>query len=328
MDTLLSPHKHRNREQTGPKKGPGMNTSEAKVIVNPAAAGGKVGKRWPEISQALEQGGLQFTAEWTQAPGHATEIARKAVVDGFRHIVSVGGDGTVNEIVNGLVIEGRVHPEVVLTIVPGGTASDFARVLGLRHDPRGAAEQVGERRVRLVDVGEIQCMRDGQPTTRYFVNVAGLGFDSEVCARVNRSSKRLGGTVPYLSNLILTLFSYRNKDVELTVDQQRLNGRFNSVIVCNGQYFGGGMWIGPQAAVDDGILDIVILGDLSKLEFLINVPRVYKGTHLSHPKVKSLQAQQLHVQARQQMFIQAEGELVGEAPATFRVLPGALKLWV
>jgi diacylglycerol kinase (ATP) len=276
----------------------------------------------------LGQGGLQFSAEWTQAPGHASEIARKAVADGFRDIVSVGGDGTVNEILNGLVVEGRVHPDVTLTVVPGGTASDFARVFGLRHDPRAAAEQVSKRSIRLVDIGEIQCTRDGQPATRYFVNVAGLGFDSEVCARVNRSSKRFGGTIPYLSNLVITLFSYRNKDVELTVDQQPLSGRFNSVIICNGQYFGGGMWIGPQAVIDDGMMDVVILGDLSKFEFLRNVPRVYKGTHLTHPKLRALRAQRIHVQAQQQMFVQAEGELVGEAPAIFRVLPAALKLLV
>jgi len=305
-----------------------MNRSEAKVIVNPTASNGKVGKAWPQISQALVQRGLQFSTEWTQAPGHATEIARKAVADGFRHIVSVGGDGTVNEVVNGLVVEGRVDPSIVMSIVASGTASDFARLFRLGQRPADVGQPVDEPAVRLMDIGEIQCILNGQPTTRYFVNVAGLGFDSEVCARVNRSSKRFGGTIPYLSNLILTLFSYKNKDVELFADEQHLSGRFNSVIVCNGQYFGGGMWIGPQAAADDGILDIVILEDLNKLEFLTNVPRVYKGTHLTHPKVRSLRAREIQVQAKQRMFIQAEGELVGEAPARFRVLPATLRLLV
>lgn len=303
-----------------------MTRAEAKVIVNPTAANGRVGKAWPQMSQVLARGGLQFTAELTRAPGHATEIARKALAEGFRHIVAVGGDGTINETLNGLVTEGHVDPDIVLSIVPGGTASDFARILSLTGLPAGLAQPPDEQHIRLVDIGEIRCLHDGQPTTRYFVNVAGLGFDSEACARVNRSSKRLGGTIPYLTSLVLTLFSYKNKDVELTADEEHFSGRFNSVIVCNGQYFGGGMWIGPQAAADDGILDIVILQDLNKLEFLLNVPRVYKGTHLTHPKVRSLRARQLQVQAKQRMFIQAEGELVGEAPATFRVLPAALKL--
>jgi diacylglycerol kinase family enzyme len=139
-------------------------------------------------------------------------------------------------------------------------------------------------------------------------------------------SKRISGTIPYLTGLVLTLLSYSNKDVALTFDGQRREGRYNSVIICNGQYFGGGMWVGPKAAADDGIFDVVILKDLGKAEFLLNVPRVYKGTHLTHPKVESLRAKEIRVEARQRMFIQAEGELVGEAPASFRMIPGALNL--
>jgi diacylglycerol kinase family enzyme len=116
--------------------------------------------------------------------------------------------------------------------------------------------------------------------------------------------------------------------VQLTIDGQPQQGRFNTVAVCNGQYFGGGMWIGPKAAPDDGLFDVVLVGDVNKIEFLLTVPRLYKGTHLTHPKVQSMQAREVHVEARQRMFIQAEGELVGEAPATFRLIPGALNLRV
>lgn len=305
-----------------------MNNVETKIIVNPVASGGKVGKAWPHLQQLLLQGGLQFAAELTQCPGHATELARQALDAGYRHIVCVGGDGTVNEVVNGLVVEGCIPSAVVLSIIPGGTGSDFTRILGFARDPAQVCRVALGKNTRRVDIGEIQCTRDGKPTTRYFVNVAGLGFDSEVCARVNRMSKRIGGTIPYLVGLVTTLFSYTNKDVRVTFDNQQREGRFNSVVICNGQYFGGGMWIGPKAAADDGIFDIVILKDLNKLEFLINVPRVYKGTHLTHPKVESFQAREVHVEAKQNMFIQAEGELVGEAPATFRILPGALTLSV
>jgi len=305
-----------------------MSRSEAKVIVNPTASGGKVGKRWPQLCALLKQGGLRFAAELTEYPEHATEIAHAALDEGFRHIVCIGGDGTVNEIVNGLFVDGRVHPEVVLSIIPGGTAADFIRILGISRDPLQAWRTVLGDRTRAVDVGVINCIRDGRPIERYFVNVAGLGFDGETAVRVNRMSKRIGGTFPYLISLVLTLLSYENKDVELTFDSQQLRGRFNSVIVCNGQYFGGGMWVGPQAAADDGIFDLVILKDLNKLEFLANVPRVYKGTHLAHPKVELFQAKEVHVEAKQRMFIQAEGELIGEAPATFRLIPSALNLRV
>jgi YegS/Rv2252/BmrU family lipid kinase len=298
-----------------------------------------MGKQWPLLRETLLQGGLPFHAELTEYPGHASEIARKALGDGFRYFVAVGGDGTVHEVVNGLVVEQRVPADVTLSIIPGGTGSDFVRVLGIPRDPTQACHAMlghassptdggTEQRTRTTDIGEIECLRDGKPHTRYFVNVAGLGFDGEVAVRMNHMRKRIGGTLPYLSNLVLTLFSYANKDVQLTVDGQPLDGRMNSVVICNGQYFGGGMWIGPHAAADDGIFDVVLLKDLNKVEFLLNVPRVYKGTHLTHPKAQSLQGREVHVEAKQRMFIQAEGELVGEAPATFRLIPGALNLRV
>ena len=303
-----------------------MKRDEAKVIVNPVAWGGKVGRKWPQLRRVLLEGGLRFSEELTQRPGHATEIAQEALQSGFRYIVVVGGDGTVNEAVNGLIVDRRVHPDVVLSIIPGGTGADFPRILGISRDPVQACRTTLGEQCRIMDIGWIHCIREGKPIERCFVNVAGLGFDGETCVRVNRMSKRISGTIPYLTGLVLTLATYRNKDVEVTFDGQQVSGRFNSVIVCNGQYFGGGMWVGPQAAADDGIFDVVILKDLNKLEFLINVPRVYRGSHLTHPKVESFRAKEVRVQAKQRMFIQAEGELIGEAPATFQIIPGALNL--
>jgi YegS/Rv2252/BmrU family lipid kinase len=299
---------------------------EAKVIVNPIAAGGKVGRRWPQLRDVLAKGGLPFDAELTQHPGHATVIAQRAVDDGYRHIVSVGGDGTVNEVVNGLVVDGQVPSDLVLSIVPGGTGCDFVRILDIARDPVQACQTVLGDRVRTVDLGEIRCLCQGKSIVRYFVNVAGVGFDGETSVRVNRMSKRITGTLPYLTSLLLTLVSYQNKDVELTVNEYRLLGRLNSVVICNGQYFGGGMWVGPQAAADDGVFDVVLLKDLTKPELIVNIPRIYRGTHLTHPKVESLQGTEIHVKAQQRMFIQAEGELVGETPASFRMLPAALNL--
>lgn len=305
-----------------------MGTGKAKVVINPVAGGGRVGRRWPGIREALLREGLIFDAELTERPGHATEIARQALREGYRHVVAIGGDGTVNEVVNGLVVDGQVPSDLSLSIIPGGTGSDLSRYLGLGRFTAQATQPLLGQRIRTVDIGEIQCMYEGRPFTRYFVNVAGLGFDGETCIRVNRMSKRMSGTIPYLTGLVVTLLTYTNKDVTLRFDGQEMQGRFNSVIICNGQYFGGGMWIGPRAAADDGLFDVVILKDLNKLEFLLNVPRVYKGTHLTHPQVETFQARQVHVEAKQPMFIQAEGDLVGETPASFRLLPGALHLRV
>ena len=299
-----------------------------KLIVNPAAANGAVGKNWPRIRDFLQAERAKFDAVLTEEPGHATQLARQALDDGYRTIVAVGGDGTVNEVINGLVEEGSVDPEVTLGIIPYGTGADFARVLGIPRDYTEACRHLLGCEPRPVDLGRITCFREGREVERYFINAAGLGFDGEVAEVVNRFPKVLGGTITYLTCLLIGLVTYRNKNVELSFDGQHARGRVNSVIVCNGRYFGGGMFIAPGAAFDDGLFNVVILGNLNKLEVVVNLPRIYKGTHLTHPKVSHFCAREVHVEARERMFLQAEGELVGEAPATFQIIPQALQVLV
>ncbi len=299
-----------------------------KLIVNPEAANRAVGKNWPRICDFLQAEGAEFDAVLTEEPGHATRLARQALNDGYRTIVAVGGDGTLNEVINGLVEEGSVDPEVTLGMIPWGTGADFARMVDIPRDYMGACRHLLRSQPRLVDLGKITCLREGREVERYFINAAGLGFDGEVSNLVNRFPKLLGGTTTYLTCLFIGLLTYRNKNVELSFDGQPVRGRVNSVVVCNGCYFGGGMFIAPGAAFDDGLFYVVILGNLNKLEVVMNVPRVYKGTHLTHPKVSHFSAKEIHVEAKERMFLQAEGELIGEAPATFQVLPRALKVLV
>jgi diacylglycerol kinase (ATP) len=145
---------------------------------------------------------------------------------------------------------------------------------------------------------------------------------------VEAGDKSAGGTIPYLTNLLVSLLAYKNKNVRLTFDGQTLNCRANSVIAANGRYFGGGMFIAPNAALDDGLFDLVLLGDLNKIEVVANLPRLYKGTHITHPKIKVYHASEIQVSAQEPLLVQADGELVGQAPATFRVVPGALRVKV
>ncbi len=299
-----------------------------KLIVNPVAANGAVGKNWPRIRDFLQAEGARFDAVLTEEPGHATQLARQALDDGCRTIVAVGGDGTVNEVINGLVVEGSVDPEVTLGIIPSGTGADFTRTMGIPRDYMEAGRKLLRLETRPVDLGRITCLREGREVERYFINAAGLGFDGEVCDLVNRFPKVLGGTIPYLTCLLIGLVTYRNKNVEFSFDGQHVRGRVNSVVVCNGRYFGGGMFIAPGASFDDGLFYVVILGNLNKLEVVVNLPRIYKGTHLTHPKVSHFSAKEVHVEARERMFLQAEGELIGEAPATFQIIPQALRVLV
>ena len=299
-----------------------------KLIVNPEAANGAVGKNWPRIRDFLQAEGARFDAALTEKPGHATQLARQALNDGFRTIVAVGGDGTVNEVINGLVVEGSVDPEATLGIIPWGTGADFTRMLGIPRDYMEACRHLLRSEPQSVDLGRITCLREGQEVERYFINAAGLGFDGEVAEIVNRFPKVLGGTITYLTCLLIGLVTYRNKNIELSFDGQPVRGRVNSVVVCNGRYFGGGMFIAPGAALDDGLFYVVILGNLNKLEVVVNLPRIYKGTHLTHPKVSHFSAKEIHVEAKERMFLQAEGELIGEAPATFQMIPRALRVLV
>jgi diacylglycerol kinase (ATP) len=300
-----------------------------RVIVNPVAANGTVGKRWPQMQDALRAAGGQFDASLTEGPNHATELTKKALSAGYRTIVAIGGDGTLNEVVNGLVVEGMVDRTVNLGIIPGGTGSDSVRTLGIPHDYRTACHCLLRGKPHCIDLGLITCVSEGQEVQRYFLNVAGLGFDGEIAERANRSSKALGSTLPFLSSLFVKLLTYQNKTVEVTLDgQQHLQQKANSVLVCNGRYAAGSMHIAPHAALDDGLFDVVIIGDTSKLEVIANVPRIYRGTHLSHPKVDEYRAREVQVQAQERMFLQADGELIGEAPATFQIIPQALHVLV
>ena len=303
-----------------------MSRPEMFVIVNPVSGNGRTGQRWAGIGERLRIEGAQLEVEFTHEPGHATQLAREAVAAGYRTIVSVGGDGTLNEVVNGLITDGCADPDVKLGLIPGGTGSDFGRGIGLPRDPLDAALRLLKATPRWFDVGQITCRLGEGTNTRYFINVAGLGFDGEVCDRVNRSGKALGGTVPYLSSLLVTLFAYHNKRVHWMLDGQARDEVLNSVIVANASYFGGGMNISPNSKLDDGLFHVITLGDWGTLEFLATVPRVYNGTHLTHPKVKEYVGREVTVEANGRMFLQAEGDLFGEAPATFKILPRAIQV--
>lgn len=306
-----------------------MLNEEMKVIVNPAAASWAVERRWPQVRDLLRDRGAKFQAELTEAPCHATELARQALAEGYRLIVAVGGDGTVNEVINGLVVEGKVDPEITLGILPLGVGTDFVRTLGIPRDYKDACRCLMTGRKCTIDLGQMTCIHEGREVNRYFINAAGLGFDAEVANLTNRLSKvkALGGTIPYVISLLITLIHYQNKDVEIYIDGRNLETRANLVMVCNGQYLAGGMHAAPHASLDDGAFDVILVGDFGKLEFIATVPKVYSGTHLTHPKVDEYRGvKEVRVEAQERMFIQAEGESMGEAPVTFRIIPQALKV--
>jgi YegS/Rv2252/BmrU family lipid kinase len=304
---------------------------KTQLIINPMSARGKMRQRWPQIEETLRAENFPFDFVFTERQGHAVELTRAALDAGFDLIVAVGGDGTLHEVVNGmLAADGKpINPNAALGVIPSGTGSDFVRTAGIPREMIAAARHLAHATTaRPLDVGEMIYSREGKEVHRYFANVAGMGFDAEVIERTESGGKRGGGTIPYLTTLLGTITVYQNKEVVVQIDEKRIEGRMNSVVICNGKYFGGGMMVGPNATLDDALFDVIILGDFGTVEVILNTPRLYNGTILTHPKVSEYRAKTVTVEPKQRMLIEADGEFVGPGPATFRIHPAALKLRV
>jgi YegS/Rv2252/BmrU family lipid kinase len=299
--------------------------SYARLIVNPAAGAGRTGRRWPRISSFLRNIGLRFENDITEAPGHAIELARAAVGKGYRLVISVGGDGTINEVVNGLYDTGSLK-DVALGIIGTGTGGDYIRTLGVPRNCLQACQNLLHAHKLTVDLGMVEHTVDGQRRRRLFTNFAGLGFDAEVVRATTKKFKKLGSLPSYLAGLLTTLVCYRNRDLTVKVDGKTQERKVCTIVMSNGKYGGGSMYIAPQADITDGLLDVVTIGDVSKPDLLASLPRIYRGTHLTHPKVTLQRASDIEIRASVSTALQADGELLGEAPARFTVLPSALNI--
>ena len=306
------------------------------VICNPISGAGR-GREWLMLVQrSLDIAGVTYAFEVTTARGDAARIARAAVLAGCSAVIAIGGDGTLFEVVNGVVnpVEyGTSMPgdsRVAVGLVQAGRGSDFGRSIGIPSDVEAACARLVAGRTAQVDLGYVTYSAlNGSRKSRYFANAAGLGFDAEVTVRANAGSRMLGSTIPYLSSLVRTLGSYTNKPIAVSIDGgEPWAARANSIVIANGQYFGGGMRIAPEARLSDGILDVTLLGDLGKIELIRNVPRVYDGSHVTHPKVKTFTASRVEVTSTERLLLQADGEVLGMAPAGFEVVPGALRMIV
>ncbi len=297
-----------------------------KVIVNPVAGAYSTRRKWPRISKWLRHIGLSFDYEFTEGVGHAIELAKAAASGGYRYVVAVGGDGTVNEVANGVL--SSKSSDIALGVIGTGTGSDFIRSMGIpRNYDSACSSLTGSRRLRI-DVGVVEYRRKGQNQQRFFVNAAGAGFDAAVVAATERLPKHLGGTIPYLAGLLRSLFTYRNKPVDLRLEDKVKAIRILTVVVANGVYLGGGMYVAPQAKVNDGLLDVVTIGDIGKFELLKALPSVYNGTHVTHPKVRMEKARHITIESSEKILVHADGELLGEGPASFWVMPAALSIVV
>lgn len=306
-----------------------MQFNKTAVVVNPAAGGGLGAKRWPKIAAALKEEGFSFEHSFTEKAGDATDITRQYLQEGYELVISVGGDGTNNEVVNGFFHENRaVRESAAVGFISTGTGSDLIRTLGIPKDFRAAARHLFKSPLRSVDVGRVTFINnDGAREIRYFINIAGLGLDGETVGRVNRTSKAMGGFMSFLWGTVISLLLYRSKEIAVNVDGKNVfEGKAITAVIGNGCFFGGGMNIVPGARMDDALFDIIIMASMSKPELLINLPKVYKGSHISNPKIKYLRGRHITVTSPEKALLNLDGEQPGRAPVEVELLPLAIKI--
>ncbi|HVV59696.1 MAG TPA: diacylglycerol kinase family protein [Gaiellaceae bacterium] len=291
-------------------------------LVNPASDNGATGRRWPELAHRAERLGLSGETLFSERPGHLIELAREAVDRGAKLVVAVGGDGTLNETVNG--VAGR---DVDLATIPLGTGMDFVRTYRIPTRFDDAVRVALEGTPRTIDAGRVRYRTwGGEEAERWFANVGSVGMSGAVAQRTNGMSKALGGKATFFYALTRVFLEWENTEVTVAFDEGERRGRMHDVIVANGVWHGGGMMLAPDARPDDGRFDIVLIGDVSKLDFLTTAPKIYKGRHVTHPKVEVVRSARVAVDAGERLPIELEGEQVGTTPAVFEVVPGALRV--
>ncbi|MBI1734623.1 MAG: diacylglycerol kinase family lipid kinase [Candidatus Rokubacteria bacterium] len=288
------------------------------AIVNPVAGGGETGRRWPRLAALLAHASFPVESVCTSAPGEATQLARRAVTDGHCLVVAVGGDGTVNEVVNGITGEDGTSL-AALGVIPTGRGRDVCRNLAIPRDPDAAARVLSTGVDCAADLGVARL----GARARFFVSAVGVGFDADVARRAQ--TRRGPGTIPYLLGVLGALAHHRPRPVHVSGDVTWA-GAATAVVVANGAFYGGGMKIAPDADAADGVLDLVILGALGRAELLWRLPTVYRGTHVRHPKVVTARARAVTVAARDPLPVHVDGEPAGTTPVEVTVRPGALRI--
>jgi YegS/Rv2252/BmrU family lipid kinase len=292
-------------------------TAPVCLIVNPSAGGGKAGRVLPDVLDALEGHGLQVRSELTRDLEHARQLARSAALAG-ETVVCLSGDGMVGAVADTL----REVPDALLGVLPGGRGNDLARVLGIPADPVQACATVVGGFSRKLDLGEV----GGQA----FVGIASVGFDSDANRIANEAPAWLGGLV-YAYGALRALLSWRPArfEVELDPPGERHSFMAYTVGACNSKTYGGGMRAAPDALLDDGLLDVVVLESVSKIRFLTRIfPKVFKGTHVHEPNVSVFRAREVSVSADRPFTMYADGDPIGELPVRVRAVPGAVRILV
>lgn len=306
------------------------------VVVNPRSGNGRTGREWKSIERTLSTVYPAMSVSFTRKQGEATALVRYALREGHQEIVAVGGDGTINEAVNGMFDASGTTPQhSVFAFITSGTGGDFRKTFGVETGIAASIERLKRASVRAIDVGRVSCLtRSGEPTSRYFINIASFGLSGVIVDSVNRAriAKLFGGSFAFAFHSALTMLRYRNRAVRIMVDGiEDEIATISTVAIANGQYFGGGMRVAPGAVVDDGLFDVVIMGGAPRGQSFGDLKLLYTGEHILKSYVRVLRGRHVVVapvaETRgQAVLIETDGEAAGRLPATFEILPRALNL--
>jgi len=299
---------------------------KTQVIVNPESDKGRTRKKWEKIKDALRSFIKEFKYEFTEKPLQAIEMTRAAIKEGTEMIVGVGGDGTMNEIANGFYENRKlINPETTLGIVPSGTGCDFTKSLNIPSGLKNSLKVITQVPSALIDVGRVTFIsHSGEEEERFFLNVADFGIGGEVVKKVNQNRMERK-TSSYLRCLLSTIIKYKNKRLWINIDQEEIpEDEYMIGAVANGRIFGKGMKIAPEALLDDGLFDFVLVKGMRLLEFFRHGWKLFAGTHLSHPKISLIRGKKIKVlqgEGEEDVLIELDGEQLGKLPATFEIVP-------
>lgn len=296
---------------------------KAVVIANPIAGKGWVGRDPSVLEDLLRAAGIGFELRLTSGRGHAREIARSTIEGGGMFLVAVGGDGTIHEVVNGM-FDADPTPDAVLGILSAGSGSDFIRTFGLPQDPRDGIKHLTGENLFTVDIGKITYARGEDRPVEYFPNIAEAGLGADVVRRAERFPRSMG-RLRYLAGFWMSLGTFKPTEGRVVLDERTYEGPITNLVVANAQFFGGGMRIAPKAHPADGKFDVLVQRG-TKRDYVAGITKVYKGTHLPSPAIKQYLAARVEVTTEKPLPVEADGELLGTTPATFELLPEALKL--
>jgi len=288
-----------------------------------------------QLLSAFPRKSYQIKLLWTQFKGHAISLASKSVDDGFNHIISVGGDGTLNEAINGVLSNSRIdfeqsQNELRVGILPYGAGNDFARGVGITKSLVALEQAIKMDLWTATDIGKMEFNGiQGQRETRYFINIADIGIGGVIAQKLSRMSKWAGATITYQLVILSTLWSYKHQNVIIRSKEYSYDGAIMGVIMANGRYFGSGLGIAPGAKINDGVLNLVHIGPISVLDYLLQIPKLKKCALIQHPQLSYHTLKELKIEHQESPLpIDMDGEFVGFTPLHLKVIPRAIKIWM